>query len=653
MDSTEVIHHPENKSHSLAANAVATSTSKLLEDASIMSSRQHQGVFGSAKAITSYDSSSKQNTSDSAHQTNKTNKTVEGQLDMVPLPGFSPAAPPQGTDRQYIARIHQPDPSRPIETSNGSLSFELPTSNSKESAKFLHVYPKPLADGQGEDIHLRLRAEKPGIIKIGLMQPTEPYAQTISEEVQVTRGGQEISLHGIAPTSPDGLLFKMTADPAVGDVKVEGLTVTQSRGPTEPMHYSLVNGQVVEEKNHDVLGKNALGKNVEMRNGQPFIIGFEVQSLNLKDDSQAQQNIQKFLIDNANGATNTPYWNQYEKNPQGFRETAEWLQKHGIEVKEHPALWDQLIPEKNAKGNPIEITPEMIKAHVQEIARLPGQFTEVNETADVNSAPDNAVTRWIKEEGPARATEKAIEWAKQADPGKTVLYNDFQNGAQEMRMLDQMQKDGRLPDAIGIQLHMDQGNWPLSRVEETVNQLAKYGKPIYITEISVLSGDYGESMSQVNHPQLANMAKDFNAIKDGKLSAPDDKVMDTLSRDADSLVNRSFNGDDTTVVRYMLAEAKTLSDPALREKVMKQIDAACTWADTPSGGIAQADYTENLYKLLHSNPHVQGITWWDISDEKSWKHAPRGWFREDGTPKPVVARMEKLFKQWQEELPKS
>jgi GH35 family endo-1,4-beta-xylanase len=100
-----------------------------------------------------------------------------------------------------------------------------------------------------------------------------------------------------------------------------------------------------------------------------------------------------------------------------------------------------------------------------------------------------------------------MDWIRQADPSKQIIYNDFQNGAQEMRMLGQMQKDGKLPDAIGIQLHM-------------------------------------------------------------------------------------------------------------------------------------------VYRLLHNNAHVQGITWWDLSDKNSWKDAPRGWFRADGSPKPVVAAMSKLFAQW-------
>jgi hypothetical protein len=160
-------------------------------------------------------------------------------------------------------------------------------------------------------------------------------------------------------------------------------------------------------------------------------------------------------------------------------------------------------------------------------------------------------------------------------------------------------------------------------------------------------------MSQVNHQQITKMSADFNKMKNDKLSVADVNAIDMLSRDADSLVKQTFKGEDITVEDHMLAEAKTLSDPSLRDKVTKEIESACTWADTPQGEIAQADYTENLYKLLHSNPHVQGITWWDLSDKNSWKHAPRGWFREDGSPKPVVARMEKLFRQWQNELPKS
>ena len=532
--------------------------------------------------------------------------------------------------------------------------FTLQPAQPGESASVLHHYSAPVLEGQGRDLDIKFHGQHPGVMKIELLQPKEPYAAVLSEEVTVTGDDQHIRLHGITGASKDGLLFKMKVESSVGAVSVQGVHLTATQALTaEHAHYSVKNGTVVEDKNRDVLGKNSLGKSVEIRNGAPFIIGFEDQSLNLADHTSGQQNIQKFLIEHATGATNTPYWNQYQKNSQEFVQKANWLEAHGIEVKEHPALWDQLIPTTNSQGKSLVVTPAMIKAHAQEIARLPGQFTEINETADVNSAPDNAVTQWIKKEGPARATEKAIEWAKQADPEKKVLYNDFQNGAQEMHMLDQMQKDGKLPDAIGIQLHMDQGNWPLARVEETINRLSKYGKPIYITEISVLSGANGESMSKVNHDAMVAMTTEFNTERNNTKYPADAKTLDMLCRQAGSLANQTYTGNDIAVVKNMLDEAKLLQDTQLRDKIVSTITKAGTWADTPEGEKIQAEYTENLYKLLHSNPHVQGITWWDMSDKDAWKGAPRGWFREDGSPKLVVDRMAKLFDHWRSTLPKS
>jgi GH35 family endo-1,4-beta-xylanase len=616
MSAVEANHLPENKSESKFSGSFEGHAGKLQQDSSVDTLQEHRAIF-------------KQISDNYSNNVLGQTKEGEGQLIMAPLPGFlPPSSAPDQVKTAHVLRVPAPD-----------------------SSPFIRLFPQPLTDGEGQDVHLKMRGDHEGTAKIELMQPKAPFAQTLSEEIPITGKEQDITLHGIAPASKDGLMFKLKTA-GVGGLNVEELSVTPSQGLTEAAHYSIENGEVIESKNNDVLGKNSLGKSVELRNGKPFIIGFEIQSLDLQDHSQGQQNIQKFLIDHASGATNTPYWSQYQDKAQPFIDKANWAEAQGIEVKEHPALWDQMIPGKDAQGNPLEINAEKIKQHVQDIARLPGQFTEVNETADVNSAPDNAVTRWIKNEGPARATEEAIAWAKQADPTKTILYNDYQNGAQEMRMLDQMQKDGKLPDAIGIQLHMDQGNWPLSRVEETVNNLAKYGKPIYITEISVLSGANGETMSQVNHLQLAQMASHFNSMKDDQRLGADVQVMATLAQSADSLAMRSFRGDDFVVAKEMLKEAQAISIPALRDSVTSEIKSAGIWADTAEGEKSQADYTENLYKVLHSNPHVQGITWWDLSDKNSWKQAPRGWFKEDGSPKLVVDRMSKLFDQWRAELPK-
>ncbi len=60
---------------------------------------------------------------------------------------------------------------------------------------------------------------------------------------------------------------------------------------------------------------------------------------------------------------------------------------------------------------------------------------------------------------------------------------------------------------------------------------------------------------------------------------------------------------------------------------------------------AQADYVEAVYTLLFGLESVEAITWWNISDERSFLD-DGGWIREDGTAKPALERIEALVAGW-------
>jgi GH35 family endo-1,4-beta-xylanase len=69
------------------------------------------------------------------------------------------------------------------------------------------------------------------------------------------------------------------------------------------------------------------------------------------------------------------------------------------------------------------------------------------------------------------------------------------------------------------------------------------------------------------------------------------------------------------------------------------------WGETtPEGEAAQADYVLKFYTALFAHPAVQGITWWDFSDNGAWQGAPAGWLRKDMSPKLVYDRLLALIK---------
>ena len=67
----------------------------------------------------------------------------------------------------------------------------------------------------------------------------------------------------------------------------------------------------------------------------------------------------------------------------------------------------------------------------------------------------------------------------------------------------------------------------------------------------------------------------------------------------------------------------------------------------------QADYAEAVFTLAFAHPQVQSVGWWDIMDSKP-SVITGGLLHEDGSPKPVFARLESLIAAWtthEEEAP--
>ncbi len=59
---------------------------------------------------------------------------------------------------------------------------------------------------------------------------------------------------------------------------------------------------------------------------------------------------------------------------------------------------------------------------------------------------------------------------------------------------------------------------------------------------------------------------------------------------------------------------------------------------------AQAEAAEEFYKLCFGHPAVEAISWWDLTDQKSWQ-PHTGLLREDLSEKPAYLALEKLIRE--------
>jgi GH35 family endo-1,4-beta-xylanase len=67
------------------------------------------------------------------------------------------------------------------------------------------------------------------------------------------------------------------------------------------------------------------------------------------------------------------------------------------------------------------------------------------------------------------------------------------------------------------------------------------------------------------------------------------------------------------------------------------------WPTTPEGEARQADEIVRHYKTLLSQPSVEAMTYWDLTD-RAWLGAPAGLVRRDYSPKPSYEAMLGLIK---------
>jgi GH35 family endo-1,4-beta-xylanase len=67
------------------------------------------------------------------------------------------------------------------------------------------------------------------------------------------------------------------------------------------------------------------------------------------------------------------------------------------------------------------------------------------------------------------------------------------------------------------------------------------------------------------------------------------------------------------------------------------------WPTTPEGEARQADEMVRHYKTLLSQPSVEAMTYWDLTD-RAWLGAPAGMVRRDFSPKPSYDAMHALIK---------
>jgi GH35 family endo-1,4-beta-xylanase len=281
---------------------------------------------------------------------------------------------------------------------------------------------------------------------------------------------------------------------------------------------------------------------------------------------------------------------------------AAWAQAAGIRLKGHPLVWHSpmIVPAWLPAA-----TAEVEAVHERRVREIVGHFRGRIGAWDVMNEPtlawfyDNPVAAWEAELGVVEATRRALAWARAADPDALLLVNEVNVG----------------PLLPAIPLALAHPLRALAAVRAPVP-----GHPFsfraFLQDLLRAGGEF-DAIGLQSHMHAG--------------AWPLAWVWDTCEAFAD--LGRPLHWTELTVLSGSPKLIRP-EDPGWKPE----------WPGTPEGERAQAEYVEQLYRLLFSHPAVESITWWDLSDRDAWLGAPAGLVRADLTPKPAYEELQKLIR---------
>ncbi len=205
-------------------------------------------------------------------------------------------------------------------------------------------------------------------------------------------------------------------------------------------------------------------------------------------------------------------WHQPIEQHQGVRVTRtfldeiDWAVANNIRVRGHPLVWTvpKAIPQwvrKYPYEKQLQLMEHNLRSLIQCTKGRVKLWDLVNEMLWEPSLRNLPSRNWPHIESTEEMLtyiEPAIEWARDEDPTSTFVLNDYglelnlvkmgdvtvtatQQRKRYRDLIEQMQKRGCAPDAIGTQMH--DGTWaPADVLKKVLDELASTGLPVQISE---------------------------------------------------------------------------------------------------------------------------------------------------------------------------
>ncbi|MFC2089869.1 endo-1,4-beta-xylanase [Bacteroidota bacterium] len=272
----------------------------------------------------------------------------------------------------------------------------------------------------------------------------------------------------------------------------------------------------------------------------------------------------------------------------------EWAKRKHMTIKGVPLLWHQSLPGWLIDIQDQERVEQLIHEH---ISYLLNHYPDVahwgvyNEAIAANKShvTPNSVTRWVDYKGgPEPAVASLLSLTHQINPDKVYINNHYAYSDKEFKDLNQyLVSSGADFDVIGIQAHM---HAIPDRIDEeqlwgSLEEYARFNKPIHLTEVSVISSESYADWQEVQEYD------------------------------------------------------KRILNAWLQKKIAPYRESK------PDLECYQAAYLKDFYTLAFSHPSVETIVYWSGTDLNEWRGSAGGLLDRDYNPKPAYLTLKKLIKE--------
>lgn len=205
-----------------------------------------------------------------------------------------------------------------------------------------------------------------------------------------------------------------------------------------------------------------------------------------------------------NFATLPFYWHYYEEQRGAPRHAyaaaaAAWCRENGITAKGHALLYNfgdpPWLPDDSAAVAALQLG--RVEDCVRRFAGLIDIWDVVNEAADfgrnemIRRSP-RTTDAW-KQAGQLPFAAACFRRARAAGPAATLLINDYKLDDNYDRVLSGLTNFAGQPlyDVVGLQTHQHREAWSARKVWDTCERFSRYGRPLHLTETTLLSGAEG------------------------------------------------------------------------------------------------------------------------------------------------------------------